>query len=257
LPKWKARSWLGVYIGHSLVHSGNVPVIYNPLTTHITPQFHSVFDDKFSTVTGSPSNLNDQLFANLYNNATWLHKDEYAEPAEMHFFDTYWSNPPLMKDKSKSRKKKAKHSHSQLGTTQNKPQTHRIPPGDYASSCDLAINENRPQNGEHVSLSNLAPISEQALTSELDSTHDSASIAMHTDNPSRINLIAEPYSLQFHEYKASLGVHAEVYMVQGMDMEDKQDSNVSNTFDQGDNFMSLLTFWQINIISSHGYLHLQ
>lgn len=40
LPKWKARSWLGVYVGPSLVHAWNVPIIYNPLTMHISPQFH-------------------------------------------------------------------------------------------------------------------------------------------------------------------------------------------------------------------------
>jgi hypothetical protein len=32
LRKWKARSWLGVYVGVSLIHAGNVPVIYNPIT---------------------------------------------------------------------------------------------------------------------------------------------------------------------------------------------------------------------------------
>jgi hypothetical protein len=36
-PKWKARSWIGVYDGHSLAHSGNVPVVYNHYTTHISP----------------------------------------------------------------------------------------------------------------------------------------------------------------------------------------------------------------------------
>jgi hypothetical protein len=39
LAKWKACSWLVVYIGHSLVHSGNFPVIYNP-QQHI---FHQSF----------------------------------------------------------------------------------------------------------------------------------------------------------------------------------------------------------------------
>ncbi len=42
--KWKARSWMGVYVSLSLSHSGNVPVIYNPLTMHISPQFHVVHD---------------------------------------------------------------------------------------------------------------------------------------------------------------------------------------------------------------------
>jgi len=36
-PKWKARSWLGIYVGQSLVHVGNVLIVYNPITTHISP----------------------------------------------------------------------------------------------------------------------------------------------------------------------------------------------------------------------------
>ena len=67
LPKWKARSWLGVYIGPSLVHAGSVPVIYNPITTHISPQFHVVFDDQFLSVGQStvslPTSFYEKLFA--------------------------------------------------------------------------------------------------------------------------------------------------------------------------------------------------
>jgi hypothetical protein len=37
--KWKARSWLGVYIGPSSCHASNIPLIYNPSTTHVSPQF--------------------------------------------------------------------------------------------------------------------------------------------------------------------------------------------------------------------------
>jgi hypothetical protein len=58
LPKWKARIWLGIYVGHSLQHSGQVLVIYNPTTTHVSPQFHVVFDDQFTTINGDPSQIN-------------------------------------------------------------------------------------------------------------------------------------------------------------------------------------------------------
>jgi hypothetical protein len=56
LPKLKANSWMGVYVGNSLAHSGNVPVIYSPQTTH---------DDQFTTVTGDSTKLTDQYFAHL------------------------------------------------------------------------------------------------------------------------------------------------------------------------------------------------
>jgi hypothetical protein len=108
LPKWKARSWMGVYVGHSLAHSGNVPVIYNPQTTHITPQFHVVFDDQFSTVVSPSNTLTDQHLESLFYKSSWLHKDDYANMEDLHIFETYWSNPPPLKSKlSKSNKRKS------------------------------------------------------------------------------------------------------------------------------------------------------
>lgn len=105
LSKWKPRSWVGVYVGHSIAHSGNVPVIYNPQTTHITPQFHVVFDDQFSTVTRNNNQLTDNHFAEVYHNSSWLHKDEDADIDDLHLFDTYWSNPPMSKSPSRKHKK--------------------------------------------------------------------------------------------------------------------------------------------------------
>ena len=37
-------------MGYSPNHSSDVPLILNPATGHISPQFHVVFDDSFSTV---------------------------------------------------------------------------------------------------------------------------------------------------------------------------------------------------------------
>jgi hypothetical protein len=59
LPKWKSRCWTSVYVGHSLQHAGNVPFVYNPATTHVSPQYHVTFDDQFTTVTGSTAVLSD------------------------------------------------------------------------------------------------------------------------------------------------------------------------------------------------------
>ena len=49
-PKWEPRSWLGIYVGHSPIHAGSVALVLNPQTGLISPQFHVVFDDDFSTV---------------------------------------------------------------------------------------------------------------------------------------------------------------------------------------------------------------
>jgi hypothetical protein len=49
--KWKPRAWQGVYIGNSACHSSAIPLIYNSKTTHISPQFHVLFDEHFPTAT--------------------------------------------------------------------------------------------------------------------------------------------------------------------------------------------------------------
>ncbi len=51
LPRWQPRSRRGVFMGFSNLHSSEVPLVLNLETGSITPQYHVVFDDQFSTVT--------------------------------------------------------------------------------------------------------------------------------------------------------------------------------------------------------------
>ena len=50
IPKWEPRSRVGIYLGHSKDHAGNVALVLNPRTLHVSPQYHLIFDDTFSTV---------------------------------------------------------------------------------------------------------------------------------------------------------------------------------------------------------------
>ena len=50
MPKWNAKARVGVYLGHSPAHAGSVALVLNPQTLHVSPQYHVVFDDDFSTV---------------------------------------------------------------------------------------------------------------------------------------------------------------------------------------------------------------
>ena len=45
LLRWTPHSHHGVYMGMSPLHSSSVPLVLNPSTGSITPQFHVVFDD--------------------------------------------------------------------------------------------------------------------------------------------------------------------------------------------------------------------
>jgi hypothetical protein len=50
IPKWSMRSRRGVYLGISKHHSTTVHLVLNPATGNISPQYHVLFDDHFSTV---------------------------------------------------------------------------------------------------------------------------------------------------------------------------------------------------------------
>jgi hypothetical protein len=106
LGKWKSRSWLGIYVGHSLSHAGNVPIIYNPYTMHISPQFHEFFDDQFTTVSNDPAQFTDSFYKNLYDKAKWIYDDTYAEVEDLYYFDSLWQNelPPQNNIDNRGRK---------------------------------------------------------------------------------------------------------------------------------------------------------
>ena len=50
LPKWDPRVRVGINLGRSRSHAGNVHLILNPRTGHVSPQYHVVFDEEFSIV---------------------------------------------------------------------------------------------------------------------------------------------------------------------------------------------------------------
>ena len=49
-PRWQDRTITDIFLGRSPQHAGNVCLILNHRTGHISPQFHVVFDDDFTTV---------------------------------------------------------------------------------------------------------------------------------------------------------------------------------------------------------------
>ena len=49
-PKWEPRSRIGVYLGKSPFHAGSVALVWNLNTGRVSPKYHIVFDDHFSTV---------------------------------------------------------------------------------------------------------------------------------------------------------------------------------------------------------------
>ena len=93
-PKWEPRSHTGIYLGHSPCHAGSVALVLNISSGLVSPQYHLVFDDKFTTVpylesSKTPPNWQD-LLANSTEQATdeqqrlsfeWLHPQEQLDGA--------------------------------------------------------------------------------------------------------------------------------------------------------------------------------
>ena len=64
IPKFSKRSRMGMYVGFSDQHSTTVGCVLNLQTGSISPQYHIIHDEEFTTVTGR---LDDELF----DSETW------------------------------------------------------------------------------------------------------------------------------------------------------------------------------------------
>jgi hypothetical protein len=74
LPKWERRSRRGVYLGVSRKHSTTVHLVLNLETGRVTPQYHVVFDDSFSTVFSNGA-FNDDVWNSLVTSNVERHPD--------------------------------------------------------------------------------------------------------------------------------------------------------------------------------------
>ena len=61
LLKSEPRARVGIYLDRSLLCAGNVALVLNPSTRHVSPQFHVVFDDEFTLI---PAMRNNTVPAN-------------------------------------------------------------------------------------------------------------------------------------------------------------------------------------------------
>ena len=85
-PKWEPRSRLGIYVGHSPAHAGTLALVLNPRTGHVSPQFHIVFDDLFTTVSFMNKNQLPPNWAELVKDSRELVTDERFNLAETWLF---------------------------------------------------------------------------------------------------------------------------------------------------------------------------
>ena len=88
LPCWTPRSHHEVFMGLSPKHSSTIPLVLNPGTGAITPQYHVVFDDEFTTIgtnEDSMPDLNSDLWAKLFGDSSF--QFVFDDESEVHIAD--------------------------------------------------------------------------------------------------------------------------------------------------------------------------
>ena len=91
IPKFNPRSRRGLHLGWSPKHAASVPFVLNLTTGHVSPQFHVVFDDWFTTVTTESQDEEDSVespeWANLLLNQRMQVHFDAADDVEL---DDQW-----------------------------------------------------------------------------------------------------------------------------------------------------------------------
>jgi hypothetical protein len=104
---------MGLYVGRSPSHAANVSLILNPRTGHVSPQFHVVFDDDFTTVPYLRTATIPPFWAELVSASSKL--QVYTEQQ----FDTWQSLPELTPEDGDFTSEQTEVPNSVLGTPTN------------------------------------------------------------------------------------------------------------------------------------------
>jgi hypothetical protein len=95
IPKFEPRSRRGLHLGWSPLHASNVPLILNLTTGNISPQFHVVFDDWFTSVSSEDSSMDSEeslegkAWTELFMDNRFLAYFDDDDPIEL---DDEWLN---------------------------------------------------------------------------------------------------------------------------------------------------------------------
>jgi len=200
----------------------------------VTPQFHVVFDEGFTSLTHLPTADHAKLMEQLFQKAAWMHPGKDSPDSEYYYYDSFWEDPPGPPPKSITRKKRphpeAPSTHSDI------PNQNPIIPTDYNTSPPVSghegatlINKTHPvsgHEGDPPNHFNLLPVS-GITTKDLDSMQvlQTNMDTARQSNPDSIPPMAIPKptskiqnsiykgSLSFQQSQAALDLACNVYQV--------------------------------------------
>jgi hypothetical protein len=78
-PKWTTRTTQKVYVGHLHHYSNSVPMVWDPKTKLVSPQFHVMFDNNFDTVQAPDPNIKQsETMDHLFQTNRYLYDDPFG-----------------------------------------------------------------------------------------------------------------------------------------------------------------------------------
>jgi hypothetical protein len=87
-PKWTKRTTQKVYVGHLHHYSKSVPMVWDPKTKLVSPQFHIMFDDNFDTVRAPNPNIKQaDTMDRLFKTNRYTHSDPFGNEHTYLFSD--------------------------------------------------------------------------------------------------------------------------------------------------------------------------
>lgn len=99
LPHWKPCSRVGVYLGHSPLHASSIPLVLSTTTGLVSPQFHVVYNDHFTTTTCLAMNTLPENWKHLLATSSTNYVDDDFDPQKFStssWLDDITTTPPFI-----------------------------------------------------------------------------------------------------------------------------------------------------------------
>ena len=173
VPKWNPRARRGIYLGMLPNHASNVALIYNVSTGYVSPQYHVVYDNDFTSVERKSDSEMRATWDTLFKTNRDVPPDDYMEVDD-----------PQWKDVSTPAE-----ANTPVDVTLTSETS--VPEGDSTpSEGDVTPSEgdNTPSEGDNgihdpPHLAEARPMSNSSSRREGENTNDTNVMNHHNDSP--------------------------------------------------------------------------
>jgi hypothetical protein len=93
IPKWEPRSRMAIYLGRSPQNASNVPLVMNIKTGLVSPQYHVVFDDHFTTTQCLTTNVLPANWKTLFQERSENVLADKPILQDSHILGPEWKSP--------------------------------------------------------------------------------------------------------------------------------------------------------------------